>query len=132
MTAPSQKEFLELCQEVRIRAADISETYRWAYGTAFSGRVGENVKVKLQAISPTESIGASAPSFHLEQVFERLLDVNAHLKAAEARLLRVLDAYDPPQTRDLIEFQRGTTRVDVQQSREAMVRRKARNEHIPS
>ncbi len=132
MTAPTPLEVLNLVAEVRRRGIDVADAYRWAHGTAFSGRVYENVKVKLQAISPTESIGASAPSFHLEQVFELLLDVNSELKAAEARLLRVLDAYDPPQTRDIIEVARGTTRDDVERSREAQRRRIIRDDHIPA
>lgn len=125
-------EVLNLVAELRRRAIDVAEAYRWAHGASFSGRVYESVKVRLQAISPTEAIGASSPSFHLEQVFERLLDVDADLKAAEARLLRVLDAYDPPQTHDLIEVPRGTTRDDVQASRDAQVRRISRGEHIPA
>lgn len=131
MTAPSVTDVIMLARQLQDLVAQVTSEYRWTYGMAFSGRVGESVKVRLQAISPTEAVAASNPSFHLEQVHERMLDVKAELMGAHARLLRVQDAYDPPR-RDLIEHRKLATRMQVQDSREAQQRRKERDEHIPA
>lgn len=130
MVAPNPSVVTALAWEIATRAEKIAQEYEWAHGMAYSGRVYESVKVRLQAISPTEAIASSNPSYHLQACYESLLSLDADMKSVEAALLRMQDAFDPP-TREHVDILGRTTRVNVALAKQAQARRQARGEAIP-